>query len=102
ERVQGRDHPDVASALNNRAGLLYKQGKYSEAEPLHVRAIAIGEKVLGPEHPDLAVWLNNRARLLRKCFSAISFSILKLKYDSTTASRANTRRLSPFLSGVRR
>lgn len=25
ERVLGHDHPDVASALSNRAGLLYKQ-----------------------------------------------------------------------------
>ncbi|CAN0574685.1 unnamed protein product, partial [Ectocarpus sp. 12 AP-2014] len=26
-------------------------GKYDEAEPMYVRAIAIGEKALGPEHP---------------------------------------------------
>ncbi|CAN0523111.1 unnamed protein product [Ectocarpus sp. 8 AP-2014] len=46
---------------------LISQGKYDDAEPLYVRAIAIGEKVLGPEHPDLAVWLNNRAGLLSIC-----------------------------------
>ncbi|CAN0411536.1 unnamed protein product [Ectocarpus sp. 8 AP-2014] len=40
------------------------QGKHDEAEPLYVRAIAIGEKALGPEHPDLAVWLNNRGMLM--------------------------------------
>ncbi|CAN0545207.1 unnamed protein product, partial [Ectocarpus sp. 12 AP-2014] len=62
----GEEHPNYASALNNRAGLLESQGKYDDAEPLYVRAIAIGEKALGPEHPDLAVWLNNRAGLLRK------------------------------------
>ncbi|CAN0549267.1 unnamed protein product, partial [Ectocarpus sp. 8 AP-2014] len=39
-------------------------GKYDDAEPLYVRAIAIGEKTLGPEHPDLAVCLDNLAGLL--------------------------------------
>ncbi|CAN0351634.1 unnamed protein product, partial [Ectocarpus sp. 6 AP-2014] len=54
ERILGPDHPDVASALKNRALLLRAQGKYDDAEPLYVRAIAIGEKALGPEHPDVA------------------------------------------------
>jgi tetratricopeptide (TPR) repeat protein len=36
-----------------------------EAEPLHRRAIAIGEKALGPEHPDFATRLNNLAGLYR-------------------------------------
>lgn len=47
------------------------QGKYDEAEPLYVRAIAIVEKALGPEHPDLAVWLRNRAALLQKQVRAV-------------------------------
>ncbi|CAB1106731.1 unnamed protein product [Ectocarpus sp. CCAP 1310/34] len=42
-----------------------REGKYDDAEPLYVRAIAIGEKSLGPEHPDLAVWLNYWAGLLK-------------------------------------
>ncbi|CAN0333504.1 unnamed protein product, partial [Ectocarpus sp. 12 AP-2014] len=40
------------------------QGKYSEADPLYLRAIEIGEKTLGPDHPALATRLNNRAELL--------------------------------------
>lgn len=40
------------------------QGKYTEADPLYERSLAILEKVLGPEHPDLASSLNNRAELL--------------------------------------
>ncbi|CAN0602204.1 unnamed protein product, partial [Ectocarpus sp. 12 AP-2014] len=64
EKVLGPEHPDVAASLNNRAGLLESQGKYDDAEPLYVRAIAIGEKTLGPEHPDLAVRLNNRGLLM--------------------------------------
>ena len=39
------------------------QGKYTEAEPLYQRALAIDEKALGPEHPDVATDLNNLALL---------------------------------------
>ncbi len=59
-------HPDVALGLNNLALLFYDQGKYTEAEPLYQRALAILEKALGPDHPDLVTGLENYARLLRK------------------------------------
>jgi tetratricopeptide (TPR) repeat protein len=52
ERQLGADHPDVATSLNNLASLYDSQGKYSEAEPLYLRAIQILEKVLGSEHPN--------------------------------------------------
>ncbi|CAN0434923.1 unnamed protein product [Ectocarpus sp. 12 AP-2014] len=64
EKALGPYHPDVASDLNNRAGLLRAQGKYEEAEPLYERSQAIREKALGPEHPAVATVLNNRAGLL--------------------------------------
>ena len=64
EKALGKDHPDVASSLNNLALLLYSQGKYGEAEPLYRRALAIREKALGPDHPDVAQSLNNLAGLL--------------------------------------
>ncbi|CBN74654.1 kinesin light chain-like protein [Ectocarpus siliculosus] len=41
-------------------------GEDTEADPLYLRAIEVGEKKLGPDHPDLATWLNNQAVLLRK------------------------------------
>jgi hypothetical protein len=41
------------------------QGKYKEAEPLFVRALAIREKALGAEHPDVATVLGNYSSLLR-------------------------------------
>ncbi|CAN0411231.1 unnamed protein product, partial [Ectocarpus sp. 13 AM-2016] len=66
ERVQGRDHPDVASAINNRAVLLEKQGNYVEAERLYARSLAIRERALGPCHPVVAQSLNNRAGLWYK------------------------------------
>ncbi|CAM9400423.1 unnamed protein product [Ectocarpus sp. 8 AP-2014] len=60
----GTEHPNYASVLNNRAGLLGIQGKYEEADPLYLESIEIGERTLGPNHPSLAVRLNNRAGLL--------------------------------------
>ena len=63
ENALGPDHPYVAKALNNLAGLYDNQGKYDEAEPLYKRALAIREKALGPDHPDAAQSLNNLAVL---------------------------------------
>lgn len=40
------------------AGLYIAGGKYSEAEPLFLHALAIREKALGPDHPDVANSLN--------------------------------------------
>lgn len=41
------------------------QGKYTEADPLYLRAIEIRERVLGADHPDLAISLSTRGQLLR-------------------------------------
>ena len=46
-------------------GVYIRQGKYSEAEPLCQRALAIDEKALGPNHPNVATNLNNLAELYR-------------------------------------
>ena len=48
EKKLGPDHPDVALGLNNLASLYQDQGKYSKAEPLFIRSLAIYEKALGP------------------------------------------------------
>jgi len=45
--VLGRDHPDVATSLNDLAMLYSDQGKDTEAEPLFERALAILENNLG-------------------------------------------------------
>jgi tetratricopeptide (TPR) repeat protein len=55
--------PDVAASLNEIAILYYRQGRYSEAEPLHVRSLEIRERQLGADHPDVATSLNNLAVL---------------------------------------
>jgi len=54
-----------AAHLNQEASTLYIAGKYTEAEPLYQRALAIQEKLLGPEHPDVAMSLYNLALVCR-------------------------------------
>ncbi len=65
EKNAGPDHPNVATSLNNLAGLYKAQGDYAKAEPLFKRSLAIREKALGPDHPDVAVSLENLAELYR-------------------------------------
>ena len=84
KRVYGNEHPAVATALNNLAGLLTAQvrakghtllsqvalncslqGKYDEAKLMHEESLRIRRKALGNEHPDVAQSLNNLAVLLK-------------------------------------
>ena len=59
ETQLGADHPDVATSLNNLAGLYESQGRYAEAEPLYLRAVAIFLDRLGENHPNTqTVWRN--------------------------------------------
>jgi len=71
ETSVGVDHPDVATSLNNLAGLYDTQGQYASAEPLYKRSLAIKEKALGPDHPSMAASLNNLPR------SSIQRSLLR-------------------------
>ncbi len=63
EKALGKEHPNVATSLNNLAQLYQDQGSYQKAEPLFVRSLAIREKALGKEHPNVATSLNNLATL---------------------------------------
>jgi len=55
----GAEHPDVAQSLNNLASLYYSQGRYSEAELLYLRTLAIFMNVLGENHLHTqTVWSN--------------------------------------------
>ena len=58
-REAGRLLYQSASYLRNRA-------RYTEAEPLYLRALRIWEQRLGSEHPDLATPLNGLANLYRE------------------------------------
>ncbi len=52
KRVLGAEHPDTLSSANNLAASLSGQGKYAEAEPMLLAALASLQRVLGPAHPD--------------------------------------------------
>jgi tetratricopeptide (TPR) repeat protein len=55
--------PAVAQALHSRGLAAWREGKYSEAEGLYKRALAIREQALGTSHPDVARTLDNMAIL---------------------------------------
>ena len=61
----GTEDVRLATTLNSLAMLYHAQGKYAEAEPLYLRALAIMEKALGPDHPNVATTLETYAALLR-------------------------------------
>lgn len=63
EKSLGKDHPYVATSLNNLASLYRTQGKYEQAEPLFIRSLAIRGKAYGKDHPSIANSLNNLAGL---------------------------------------
>ncbi|MBI4748567.1 MAG: tetratricopeptide repeat protein [Acidobacteria bacterium] len=63
EQLLGTDHSLLADSLNY-LGLFYKaKGEYLKAEPVYLRAIAIGEKTIGFGHPHIAAMRNNLANL---------------------------------------
>lgn len=55
----------AAPSLNSLAVLLIHQRRYTEAEPLLRRLLAIVEKGLGKDHPEYATCLENLAATLR-------------------------------------
>jgi tetratricopeptide (TPR) repeat protein len=60
EKVLGPEHPNVATSLNNLAGLYQAQGQYAMAESLYRRALGIFERT---QHPNMAMSLNDLAML---------------------------------------
>jgi tetratricopeptide (TPR) repeat protein len=59
------EFPEAANLLNKAGSYLHARGQYTQAEPLHERALSVWERALGPEHPDVATSLNNLAVLYR-------------------------------------
>jgi tetratricopeptide (TPR) repeat protein/tRNA A-37 threonylcarbamoyl transferase component Bud32 len=58
ERLQGKDHPEVAGTLIHLGGLAQRSNQ-GDAVALFRRALAIREARLGPRHPDVADALND-------------------------------------------
>jgi len=85
EKARGPNHPDVATSLNNLAGLYDAQGQYAQAEPLYKRSLAIREKALGPDHPDVAQSLENLAKLYRATDRAKEAEVLDKRAEAIRA-----------------
>ena len=58
-----RLQPENATYLNAAGRINFEMGRYQEALPFFVKALAILEKSLGPAHPNVAPILNNLALL---------------------------------------
>ena len=56
---------DVATSLNNLAGLYKSQGRYSEAEPLYLEALELRIQLLREAYPSFVASLNNLAGLYK-------------------------------------
>ncbi len=61
----GPNHLDVATALNNLAGLYDLQDRWDDAEAGFLRSLEIRRKVLGERHPDVATSLYYLSRMYR-------------------------------------
>lgn len=63
EDILGKEHPYVATSLNNQAELYRALGDYVRAESLYQRSLKIFKKTLDPDDPWIAMSLNNLAKL---------------------------------------
>jgi tetratricopeptide (TPR) repeat protein len=61
--LSGKEHPVIASLLDDLGHIYFAEGKYANAEPLCKRSLEIRERGLGEEHPAVALSLNNLAAL---------------------------------------
>ncbi len=57
--ITDRIATQLATSLDGLAGIYVHQGRYSKAEALCLRAVAVTGKALGPHHPDVAARLNH-------------------------------------------
>jgi tetratricopeptide (TPR) repeat protein len=59
-------HSEIATSLNNLAGLYNNQGQYEKAEPLYEEAIEIERSIFPEGHLAIAISLNNLGHLYQK------------------------------------
>jgi len=63
------NHPELATHLNNLAGLYRSQGRYQEAEPLYLQALSIFQRSLGAAHPNTVTVRENLASFWREAIN---------------------------------
>jgi tetratricopeptide (TPR) repeat protein len=66
ENQLGKDHPYVASSLNNLANIYKAQGRYNDAEPLYMKSLEIRKHQLDKNSSYVSASLNNLAKLYRE------------------------------------
>jgi hypothetical protein len=66
KRVQGEEHPDTLTSMNNLAGTLGKQGDLPGAKRLQEAVLETRKRVLGEEHPDALTSMGNLGLTLWK------------------------------------
>jgi tetratricopeptide repeat protein len=59
ENALGSEHPKTATSLQGLALVYWKQRRYSEAEQLFQRTLAIFERMLGQNHLDTQIVRQN-------------------------------------------
>ena len=64
QRIQGEEHRDTLTSMNNLANTLWSQGDLTGARNLEERVLEIRKRVLGEEHPDTLASMNNLANTL--------------------------------------
>src|SRR2546430_11818424 len=65
EKALGSDHPNLATALSNLAGIYKAQGRYAEVEALYKRSLIIREKAFGPNQPSVVNTVDDLASLYK-------------------------------------
>jgi tetratricopeptide (TPR) repeat protein len=65
-QLQLTNSPELAKSLDLLAGLYHSQGRYSEAEPLYLKALKVGEHQILENKSSVASSLNNLAELYRE------------------------------------
>jgi Flp pilus assembly protein TadD len=63
ENVLGRNHPRLASVLNNLAVVCARRGKLGEADVFYKRVLRLLSRQTGPAYPSIALVRANRKKL---------------------------------------
>jgi tetratricopeptide (TPR) repeat protein len=64
-QLWGDEHPNIATSLNNLAGLYQSKGRYAEALPLLRASLGDDKTPVRCDHPSVATSLNNLAGLYK-------------------------------------
>ncbi|MFA4957157.1 MAG: tetratricopeptide repeat protein [Candidatus Methanoperedens sp.] len=63
-RLQGEEHPDTLTTMNNLAETLHSQGDLVGTRKIHEQVLEIRRRTLDGEHPDTLTTMNNLAETL--------------------------------------